>query len=494
MTTTEHFGTIWIESDGQRWSHAYVRRLSGVEAIGQLFSFDVEVVCDPEGDLPDGVRVGGEVTLVFERDEAEERRVHGVLATARSRIKATIVPTYELRIVPRAVRMALVETQEIFLGQSVPEIIRSKLERNGFNAVDFDLRLIGKYPSREFVAQYAESNLAFVSRLCEHVGISFFFEHHDGCDRMIFSDHPDGFDDGTPLVFSPRGEGTYVFALDRVNDLVPTSYIVQDYNYRTPLVDLTACFDLPSGNGGGIAEYGANVKTPDDASLIAQVRGEERRSLQSVVEGETGSMALVPGQRVTIADVPPAHVFGLAGAEAPPANASEAVLVVEVRHEAEIAVFNETAHPARYTSTFRAVPQGFTYRPPRRTPKPVIGGVVTGVIQLGPNGESGGVAQIDAEGRYWVELHFDTAQPGTQKASHPIRLSQPFAGPSYGMHFPLRRGTEVIVAFTNGDPDRPVIVGALYNTASPNPVTATNSGMSRIRTASGMRVTYHDYL
>src|SRR4029079_2871901 len=98
-----------------------------------------------------------------------------------------------------------------------------------------------------------------------------------------------------------------------------------------------------------------------------------------------------------------------------------------------------------YQNTFRSVPQGFTYRPPRLTPRPVIAGMLTGVIQPGPDGETGGRAQIDSDGRYLVQFHFDTAQPGEQKASHRVRMAQPFAGPSYGMNMPLRRGTEVLL-------------------------------------------------
>lgn len=111
--------------------------------------------------------------------------------------------------------------------------------------------------------------------------------------------------------------------------------------------------------------------------------------------------------------------------------------------------------------------------------------MVTGIVQPGSDGETGGIAQLDAEGRYLVQFHFDTTQPGEERASHRVRMAQPFAGPSYGMHFPLRRGTEVLVAFTNGDPDRPVIVGALYNTASPSPVVASNATKHQIKAASG---------
>jgi type VI secretion system secreted protein VgrG len=251
---------------------------------------------------------------------------------------------------------------------------------------------------------------------------------------------------------------------------------VQDYNYRTPRVDLSACADLASGNGGGVVEFGCHVKTPAEAEQIARVRSEERRARRSFDEGKSGAMQLSAGRRASILDVPHAH-------------GPEARLIVEVTHDAFIPVFAEDdAGAARYDNAFRAVADepGFTYRPPRVTPRPRIGGVVTGVIQPGPEGETGGVAKIDAEGRYTVELHLDTAQHGAQKASHPMRMMQPFAGPDYGMHMPLRRGTEVLVAFANGDPDRPVILGAVYNATSPSPVVASNATKHRIRTAGGV--------
>jgi type VI secretion system secreted protein VgrG len=187
-------------------------------------------------------------------------------------------------------------------------------------------------------------------------------------------------------------------------------------------------------------------------------------------------MSLSAGRPLHLADLPRKH-------------GPEELLVFDVTHEATIPVFGEAERDDaqyHYANAFRAVPKGFTYRPPRLTPKPRIDGVVTGTIQPGPNGETGGIAQLDAEGRYTVQLHFDTAQPGEQKASHPIRMAQPFAGPSYGMHFPLRRGTEVLVAFVNGDPDRPVIVGALYNATSPNPVVASNATTHQIKSSSGV--------
>ncbi|HEY4116698.1 MAG TPA: type VI secretion system tip protein TssI/VgrG [Byssovorax sp.] len=467
---------FWIESDGARWDHLRVRKLRGREAIGQLFSFELEAACDLEHDLPSDAKIGQEVSVVFEVDGAEVRRVHGVLSELRAHLGAADRATIDLVVVPRATRLGLVATQEIFLGQSVPDILAVKLQRQGFDATDYELRLLGKYAAREFVMQIGETDLAFMSRLVEHEGISFFFEHDDAKDRIVFTDHPAGFRALTSpaeLPFHPAGETGGVFAVDRLEAIAPTSHIVQDYNYRTPLVELSACSDVPGGNGGGVVEYGGHPSTPAEAEQLALVRAEERRSRQLVYQGKTGTLTLSAGAKLTVTDVPTV-------------SSPSTWLLVEVTHDAHAPLFGEIAPgDAHYENTFRAVPEGFTYRPPRVTPRPRVTGVVTGVVQPGPDGEVGGVAQIDADGRYIVALHLDTAELGAQKSSHPMRMAQPFAGPSYGMHFPLRRGTEVLVAFANGDPDRPLILGALYNAASPNPVVAAGASKHQLRGSTG---------
>jgi len=469
---------VTIESNGQPWDRVRVRELSGRETISQLFSFDLDVACDADHGLPEQALPGAEVCLVFEEGGEEIRRVHGLLGPIRDRLDGTgDHRTYGLRVVPRAFRLTLVETQEIYLGQSIPDILRSKLARQDFGPDELELRLLDRYPAREIVVQYGESDLAFISRLTEHAGISFFFEHRDGRDRLVFTDHPSGFrpaEQAEEVRFRPRGEADDVFSIELVTDLAPTSFIVQDYNYRTPQVDLAACFDIDSGNGGGIVEHGSHVKTPEEAERTARVRAEERLSRQRVYEGRSSRPALHAGSKTTLL-------------EHPRLPGPEPLLLVEIEHRATFPVFSDEAGAGKavYTNSFRAIPAGTPYRPPRRTPRPALHGVVTGIIQPGPGGEIGGVAQLDAEGRYTVQLHFDTAPPGEQKASHPMRMAQPFAGSSYGMNFPLRPGTEVLVAFANGDPDRPVIVGALYNATSPSPVATANATRNQIKSSSG---------
>lgn len=469
--------SISIESKGEAWDHVRVQRLSGREAISELFSFDVDVVCDAGHDLPEHALPGDEVSLVIDIDGDEVRRIHGLLGPIRNHLDAPADrATYRLHVVPRVFRLTLVTTQEVYLDRTIPEILKSKLERHDFGPHDFDLRLIGTYAAREIVVQYGESDLAFMRRLAEHAGISFYFEHEDGHDKIVLTDHANGFrpvPGAEEVTFRPRGEADHVYALSVVTDLAPTSYIIQDYNYRTPLVDLSACHDIESGNGGGIVEYGSHVKTPEEAERLARIRAEERVCRQRIYEGKSGAVALSAGRKVTLN-------------EPPRLPGPETMLLVEVTHEATIPVFDEkSSDKASYSNTFRAIPAAVTFRPERRTPRPRIAGLVTGIIQPGPGGETGGVARLDSEGRYTVQIHFDTADPGEQKASHPVRLAQPFTGSNYGMHFPLRPGTEVVLAFANGDPDRPVIVGALYNAASPSPVVAATATKHQLKSSSG---------
>jgi type VI secretion system secreted protein VgrG len=116
--------------------------------------------------------------------------------------------------------------------------------------------------------------------------------------------------------------------------------------------------------------------------------------------------------------------------------------------------------------------------------------VVTGVVQPGPNGEVGGVPEIDSEGRYRVQMHFDGGAALRPASSHPMRMAQAFAGNGHGQHFPLSPGTEVLVAFANGDPDRPVILGALPNPTSRSPVVDTNPHFHRTVSPGGLTVEF----
>lgn len=471
---------IRLESDAFACDHVQVFELTGTEAISRPFRFDLGVVCTGEPLARDAV-AGAKVAIVLERGGEELRRIHGMVAAIEDRLDSEVEHrTYQLRVVPRACLMGLVETQEIFLDMSIPDIVRQKLDLVGLSGDDVSFRLLGEYAAREFVAQYRETDLALCSRLCEHLGISYYFEH-DGVDRIVFTDHAAGFQP-TPgaetSVFRGRGDLRDVYELEVRSQLVPCSYVVRDWNYRAPKTDLTATYELDEGYGGGVVEHGAHVKTPAEAEHLARVRAEERLAGETVYVGKSRLPQLAAGGRTELDGHPKLEKIDL--------------LVVEIEHRARQPVAMHGGKDGQgYENTFRAIPASRTFRPARVTPRPSIPGVVTGFVEQPLDAGVGKYAKIDEHGRYSVKLHFD-AGAGGPRVSRPIRMAQPHAGESYGMHFPLKPGIEVLVAFVNGDPDRPIIVGAVPNPTTPSPVAAAESRLNRIKTVSGVVIEIGD--
>ena len=458
-----------IESNEFPCDDLRVTGFTGREAISEPFSFDIDLVRLGADALPSAAGPGARLTLVLEGPDGEPRRLHGMVERLKDRLSA--VPdhrAYRLRLVPRVARLGFVETQEIHLDRSVPEIIEHKLSQVGLTGGDVEMRLSGSYPPREFVVQYRESDLAFVSRLGEHVGLSYFFRHEEDADVVVFTDGRFDRRAGRALPYDQGRDHAAVFELDVESAMAPDLFAVQDYNYRHPLAEMWASHTLDEGTGGGVVEYGTHHKSKAEGDTLARVRAEERRAAARVFEGKSRIPALAAGVVTSLDGHPLLDTIHL--------------LPTEVRH-----VFRQNdaeSAPAGYSNAFRAVPADVPYRTPRRTPKPRIAGVVTAVVQPPPGGKLGGRAWIDDHGRYTVAFHFD-ASPAKPRPSRPIRMAQPYVGPDQGMHFPLRAGAEVVVAFLDGDPDRPVILGAVPNTIMPSPVTAATSDKHRITTGNG---------
>lgn len=462
--------------------HLAVKRLEGKEAISRVPTYLVTLVSTVEtavaAPLEPAELLGSFVRLhLKDASDGLLRTLSGVVRAARRRADRGIThAVYELELAPRASLLDLVVQQEIFLNQDVVEILRSKLDR--LELPDYvEFRITGTYPKQEFVVQHGESDLAFVCRLAEHYGISFHFEEGDEGERMVFGDHSAAFDqvDGD-IPFVPRGEPFGVHDLEAEARTIPARWEVQDYNYRKPLQEKSAAHTLSVGMGG-VIEYGTHHADPDQGGVIARVRAEEALCRHQLTRGHGAVAVIVAGRHVVIGD--DAFV------------GDRELLVVESAFEFEQSLGGDATHSAFFRCSFTAIASELTFRPARITPRPRLDGVVTGIVQYAPGDESGGQARLDDQGRYIVSLHFDTRSAkeeddGYQYRSLPIRMAQPFAGPNQGMHFPLRPGTEVLVAFENGDPDRPVIVGAVPNVTTPSPVVASDSHMHRVRSRHGL--------
>ncbi|MEI8259478.1 MAG: type VI secretion system tip protein TssI/VgrG, partial [Deltaproteobacteria bacterium] len=442
---------ISIESKAFSCEALRVRRFRGREAISRLFDYELDVVSLDRGGPSTADMIGADLTIVIERYASDGagyvRRLHGMVLEASDELaRHDAVRVHTLRVVPKAHALAMVETLDIQMDRTVPEILAAKLEAVGLGGATA-LRLRGLYPSREFVVQHQETDLAFVSRLAEHLGVSFFFEHGDDEATLVFCDDASGFGlvEGETAPYRPRGEASGVFDLVAKRTLVEGYHAVRDYNYRTPLVDITGEHALEGTFAGGRIEFGSHHKTPEEGRTLARIRAEERLAAELVYTGRSALPSLGAGLRVTV--------------EGHPELGDVALCVTELEHRgSQVVAGFDCPEGAVYENTFRAIPAERTYRPARITPKPRIAGLVTGIVDAAGMPPSTRYASLDAEGRYTVRFLFDTTPSGERRASRPVRMLQNHAGEGYGTHFPLKPGTEVAIGFVGGDPDRPVIV------------------------------------
>jgi len=475
---------VRLESEDFNCDDVQIYEVAGRESLGRLFEVALGVVTTTPGGLDLSAVEGATATLVFHVDQQDVRHIHGMIASIDDFLDTQPeTRSYRLLLVPRAFRLTLVRTQEIFMDLSIPDIIKKKLELVGLGAGDVEFRLSNSYPPREFVVQYQESDLAFISRLAEHEGITFFFDHESGTDKMVFTDNNDGFPSlvGHEIIpFRARGDRRDIFRVESTTRVVPRAHVVHDYNYRLPLVDPTGSAEAPSGFGGGLVEYGAHCKTPDEALRLAQIRAEETESRHRVFTLESDLAWIVSGGRFTL--------------DGHPKLGDCNFLITDVVHSGRfpVALFGAN-QDVPYTNTFHAIESAVVYRPARMTPKPRIHGVVNGVIAHEIEGTESLFARLDEHGRYLVRLMFDTSQTGDrQVVSRRIRMAQPHSGANYGHHFPLKPGTEVLVGFVDGDPDRPIILMTAPNPITPSPVAQNSAPAHRIKTATGILIEMKD--
>ena len=476
---------IHLESNAFPCDDLRVRSVTGREKMSTLYGFDIEIVQMSAAPGLAAAMAGASATLVVEHVGHGTRRIPGVIVQVTDLFASDAdLRVLRVRLVPRMFRLSLVDMQDVLMDLTVPEIIERKMAQVGLRRAH-ERRLLEKYPRREFVVQYSETDLAFVCRLAEHLGISFFFEEQDGADRVIFTDHPDGFEGARAgsggaaggmetLQFRARGEARDVFELSATATVIPAYYAARDYNDQLPHIDLTSEYRLRTGHAGGVCEYGSHHRTPEEGAMIARIRGEERQTGQLVYAGQSTVIGMRPGALFRVEGHPEMSTLDL--------------LITEVEHTAtQLTAMSGTGAAIGYRNTFRAIPADRPFRPERVTPRPRIHGLVHGVVDDGRTGVDQ-IAQIDEQGRYTVRFLFDLQSQPDRNASLPIRMLQAHVGENYGHHAPLKPGTEVLVGFVHGDPDRPIIVGAAHNPLSPTPVARKNATTHRIRTSGGVTI------
>ncbi|HVE07016.1 MAG TPA: type VI secretion system tip protein TssI/VgrG, partial [Paraburkholderia sp.] len=369
---------------------------------------------------------------------------------------------YTLELRPWLWLLTLAANNRIFQAKTTQQIIEAVF--TGHSQTDYSFNLTGSYEAREYCVQYAETDFAFVSRLCEEEGWFYFFQHSDGTHTLTIADNNDAFATLAGAATLPCTPGTggaretgQVLYCEIVEETVTGIFANSDYAYLTPTAQLYSQAEADS-SAPTVYEYPGRYQTSSVGSAATKRRVDALRTAARRLRGESDCRALLPGGR-----------FTLSGHESSDANVEWVVL--NVVHD---------ANHSQYRNRFEAFPADTDWRPPRVTPRPSMPTQTATVV-----GKAGEELWTDQYGRVKVQFHWDRDGKNDEQSSCWIRVAQPWASKAFGMQFMPRIGDEVVVTFVDADPDRPLITGSVYNGANLPPYTLPdNQTQSGIKTNS----------
>lgn len=401
--------------------------------------------------------------------------------------------SYEVTLVPKLSLLDLQYQTRIFQKKSLADVIKNVLDDGGFRNY-YQLDLSQNYPAQEYVLQYQESDLNFISRLMETAGIWYFWKEAkvaasqvkpgSSQEKLVITDKPASFQSiqgvsklkfrsSSSLMEVEAGkaeESLHEVRLRQV--IVPQEVLVKSYNYRTPEVQLTGRNKVKTGVAGSVYEYGGNFKNVTEAQRAAEVASNRIASRQMFVDGASDCRGFRAGYRFTLTE----H-------ERKDLNAE--YVLCRVVHSG-----GHTGEIISYVNSFQAMPADRVnvFAPQKKAIIPKVNGVMTALIEA----QGSDYAALDDMGRYKVRMPFDNSDTGNGEASKYMRLAQPYSGAKYGIHFPSHEGAEMVWACIDGDPDKPVGLGTVPNSNTMSPVVSANKAQNLIRTAGGNELLLDD--
>lgn len=437
---------------------------TGTETLSDLFEFDLSMH-STDHDISLDALIGENATVWMKLPDGSHRLINGILSEfrhigtflLRDGRDASILSHYQAKLVPWFWALKLNRDCRIFQNKSVPEIVREIFEE--YAPVSFEMRLVGNYRRRDYCVQYRESDFDFVSRLLEEEGIFYFFVHSAPNDhKMVLADSPTEF---RPTPFHPHLEFAAT-AEDATTEAVISDwrtvrrmrserFELKDFNFRNPSASLTANLTNQRNRWRELEvyDYPGDYEVQELGERIVRLRYEEEKAQELISSAVSNGRGFLSGFRFQLRSHPRAGF-----------NRDYAVL--RVRHEASQPGnyrSGDTSEAFHYQCHLTCLPHPTNYRPQRKTKVPMVRGTQTAIV-VGPTGEE---VFTDKYGRVKVQFHWDRRGRRNERSSCWIRVSQPWAGTGFGGITIPRIGQEVIVDFLEGDPDRPIITGRVYN-------------------------------
>jgi type VI secretion system secreted protein VgrG len=429
--------------------------VAGEEEISRLFRYRLDMISE-EPDIKPADIVGKHVTFSTRLSDGSWRYYDGYVSHFYAGGGGQRgLRQYRAEVVPWLWFLTRTADCRIFQTQTVPQIIEQVFSDHGFP--DFETSEIrGKHPSLDYCVQYRETDFNFVTRLMEQEGIFYFFKHSNGRHVLCLGDqsgaHPDCVEKKVAYHEGSLTED-HVSSWEHQYEFRPGKWAQTDYNFETPgtslLTDESTVVDVSGAKKYEIYDYPGEYSQKADGAEYTKVRMEEEEVPHHVVNGQSSCRTFSAGAK-----------FTLSRHDGVPAEEGKGYILWRVHLSAsdESYVNAENGRQEIY-NTFSCIPESVTFRPARITPKPVIQGLQTAVV-VGPSGEE---IYTDKYGRIKEQFHWDREGTKNEKSSCWTRVSQNWAGKKWGVLFNPRIGQEVVVAFLEGDPDRPLVTGRVYN-------------------------------
>jgi type VI secretion system secreted protein VgrG len=433
-----------------------LQSFTGHEGISQLFRFDLELLS--ENDLISFHDIVGTNATVTVKTAGDPRYFNGYISRFALTGREGGLTRYQAEMVPWLWFLTRIADCRIFQNLPVPGIIENVFKSRGFS--NYDKRLQGTYDLREYCVQYRETDFNFVSRLMEQYGIFYYFEHEDGKHTLVLGDAPSvhqpcpGQETASfNLTAGDLEQEDVITAFEARQEVQTGKYTLTDYNFETPSASLLASEPtiVSVGNNSGFELYdypGDYLKKPQGQSL-AKIRMQEEEVNCIVSSGTSACRAFTSGYKFELADYYREEM-------------NTSYLLTEVRHLASAGGtygVGGSGTGYQYSNRFTCIPATVPFRPRRITPKPFVRGPQTALVV----GKSGEEIWVDKYGRVKVQFYWDRQGKKDESSSCWIRVSQPWAGKNWGAVWIPRIGQEVVVSFLEGDLDRPLITGRVYN-------------------------------
>jgi type VI secretion system secreted protein VgrG len=434
-----------------------LRGMRGTEQLSAPFELELDLLSENAEIAPDSL-LGQGMTVELELLDGSTRYFNGICNRFYHTGYEDRFTGYRATLVPWLWLLTRSSDCKIFQDMTVPDIVKQVFRDAGFT--DFEEALSGSYRTWEYCVQYRETHYNFVCRLMEQEGIYFYFKHSSDKHALVLADSYGSHEPfpghaeipyHTPAAIAVR-ERDYVFDWSVATAIRSGAFAHDDYDFTHPRNELLARSMIGRGHAHGeheIFDYPGEYEQNADGDAYARVRMEELQADYELAHGVGYSRGIAAGSLFSFTD----H---------PRSSQNREYLVLSATHHLTSDAFISTPGPSDapiYQSSFTAMNAREPFRPPRVTPKPNIQGLQTAVVV----GKSGEEIWTDKYGRIKVQFHWDRYGANDEKSSCWIRVAHPWAGKTWGAVALPRIGQEVVVSFLEGDPDRPLVVGSVYN-------------------------------